>query len=363
MPRNGRLARIVLVLGAVALVGTLAAGAASAARKGHERHEIHLRHYGGALVGAGSSLVGPALAIWGPMYAAQTVQYSSIGSGGGIAAISARTVDFGASDAPLTPDQAAGCHGCVQIPWALTATVPVVNIPGVVTGRLHLTGPVLAKIYLGQITKWNDPAITKLNRSLHLPSTTITPVHRSDGSGDTYVFTNYLSKVSKKWRSQVGYATSVSWPAGVGGTHNDGVAAIIGSTPGTIGYVSVAYVLANHLRIAKLRNASGKYTLPTLRSIESAAQLVRAKKIPKSNAISITNAPKTKHRKYANAYPLATFTYVIVPKTTPKAAQLKQFIAWALTAKPQKAIEKLVFAPMPKVVVKAAKKTLKTIHS
>lgn len=369
MPRNGRLARIVLALGAAALLATVAAGAASAAHHGHKkhnkhkRHKVHLHHYGGSLVGAGSSLVGPALAIWAPMYKAQTVQYSSIGSGGGIAAISARTVDFGASDAPLTPDQASGCHGCIQIPWALTATVPVVNIPGVATGQLHLTGPVLARIYLGQITKWNDPAITKLNRNLNLPNTNITPVHRSDGSGDTYVFTNYLSKVSKKWRSQVGYATSVSWPTGIGGTHNDGVAAIIDSTPGTIGYVSVAYVLANHLRIAKLKNASGKYTLPTLRSIESAAQLVKAKKIPKNNAISITNAPKTKHRKYENAYPLATFTYVIVPKSTAKAAQLKQFIAWALTAKPQNAIKKLVFAPMPKVVVEAARKTLKKIHS
>jgi phosphate transport system substrate-binding protein len=361
MPKNGILVRIALVLAATALVASAAVGVAGAA---------HKKRQAGTLNGAGSSLVGPALAIWGPMYKAAkgvTVNYASVGSGAGIAQISARTVDFGASDAPFTPDQATGCKrsgvGCIQIPWALAATGPVVNIPGVHQGDLRLTGSVLARIYLGKITNWSDPAVTKLNPNLKLPNLKITVVYRSDGSGDTYAFTNYLSSVSKAWKSQVGYATSVSWPTGVGGSHNNGVAAVVASTSGSIGYVSTAYVIQNHLYMAKMKNASGRYTLPKLRSIESAAQLVNAKKIPKNNAISIVNPPKTKNKKYANAWPISTFTYVLLPKTTAKAALLKGFIGWALTPKAQNAIKRLVFAPMPKVVVTAAKKTLKKLHS
>jgi phosphate transport system substrate-binding protein len=314
---------------------------------------------GGTLTGAGSTLIQPAIqAVWGPGYNGATVNYSGVGSGTGIQSISSRTVDFGASDAPMTPDQFAACHGCVRIPWALTATTAVVNIPNVRSGQLHLTGPVLAKIYLGQITKWNDPAIEKLNAGLNLPDLEITVVHRSDGSGDTYAFTNYLSKVSKQWSSQVGNATTVSWPVGVGGKGNPGIAAIMNSQPGSIGYVSVAYVLQNHLTLAGLKNASGQYTLPTIHSIESAAQLVNGKRLPKDNAISITDAPKTKTKTSADAYPLATFTYVIVPKNSSQTAALKAFISFALTSKEQKAIRKLVFAPMPQVVVQRDKSTL-----
>ena len=370
MPRNGKLVRIILALGTVALVGALVAGGAAAAHQRHKSHQIRLKHYGGTINGAGSSLVGPAWSVWAPAYQAKTgttVNYASVGSGAGIAQISARTVDFGASDAPFTPTQAAGCKqngvGCIQIPWALAATGPVVNIPGVATLKLHLTGTVLAKIYLGKITNWSDPAIKKLNPKLNLPSLAIHVVYRSDGSGDTYAFTNYLSSVSKQWRSQVGYATAVSWPTGTGGLHNDGVAAVVTSTPGAIGYVSTAYVIANHLCMAQLKNASGKYAFPTIRSIESAAQLVKAKKIPKNLAISIVNPPKTKNHKYRNAWPIATFTYVLLPKVTPKAAQLKQLIKWVLQPKQQDSIKKLVFAPMPQVVVKKAYKALKKIHS
>jgi phosphate transport system substrate-binding protein len=362
MPKNGMLVRITFALAAAALVATPAVGAAGAA---------HKKRQGGTLNGAGSSLVGPALAVWGPMYQKAkgvSVNYASIGSGGGIAQISARAVDFGASDAPFTPDQATGCKhagvGCIQIPWALAATGPVVHIPGVHQGQLRLTGSVLARIYLGKITNWSDPAITKLNPGLNLPNLKITVVYRSDGSGDTYAFTNYLSKVSKTWNSRVGYATAVSWPTGIGGNHNNGVAAAVASTDGSIGYVSTAYVIQNHLTMAKMKNASGKYTLPSIRSIESAAQLVKAKKIPKNNAISIVDPPKTKNKKYANAWPISTFTYVLLPRKTPKAGLLKAFIGWALQPTAQNAIKKLVFAPMPKVVVQAAKKTLaKQLHS
>ena len=351
MPRNGKLVRITFALAAAALLAALAVTSATAASK---RSHATIK-------GAGSSLIAPAVAVWSTLYKGDQIQYSGIGSGGGIKAIQARSVDFGASDAPLTKSQGAGCHGCAQIPWALTATSPIVNIPGVGAHQLKLTGGVLANIYLGNITKWNDPEIKKLNSGLNLPDLKITPVHRSDGSGDTYVFTNYLSKVSHAWKTKVGCATLVSWPSGVGGNKNNGVAAIVSSTPGTIGYVSVAYTLANHLKLARLRNASGQYVLPTIASIEAAAQLVKSKKIPANNKISITDPPASK--KYRLAYPLATFTYVIIPVQTAKAAELKAFVTWALGAQAQSSIKKLVFAPMPAVVTKAAKKTLATIHS
>lgn len=351
MPRNGKLVRITLALAAAALLGAVAVAAAGAAGKRST----------GTLKGAGSTLIAPALAVWQPMYKADSLQYSGIGSGAGIQAISNRTVDFGASDAPLTKSQGAGCHGCVQIPWALTATTVVTNIPGVPTDKLKLTGTVVANIYLGNITNWSDPAIKSLNKGLKLPNLKITPVHRSDGSGDSYVFTNYLSKVNKTWKTKVGCATTVSWPSGIGGSGNAGVAASVSSNAGAIGYVSVAYVIQNHLKLARLKNAAGRYVLPTLGTIESSAQLVKSTKIPADNKISITNPPKS--QKYRNAYPLATFTYVIVPQSTDKAGALKAFVSWALSSKAQSAIKRYVFAPMPATVVKAAKKTLATLHS
>jgi phosphate transport system substrate-binding protein len=350
MPRNGKLVRITPALAAAALVAALAVTSAGAAGK----------RSAGTLNGAGSSLVAPAVAKWGSMYSADTVNYSPIGSGGGIKQISARTVDFGASDAPLTKSQGAGCKSCVQIPWALTATMVVVNIPGVADHQLKLTGTVLANIYLGNITSWNDPAIKQLNSGLNLPNQKITPIHRSDGSGDTYVFTNYLSKVNHAWKGKVGCATTVSWPTGPGGSKNPGVAALVKSTPGSIGYVSVFYAIQNHIAKAKLKNASGAYVLPTIKTIESAAQLVKGAKIPANNKISLTNPPKSK--KYKNAWPMSTFTYVIVPTSSPKAAQIKAFIKFALSANAQKAIQPYVFAPMPSSVITAANKTLGQIH-
>jgi phosphate transport system substrate-binding protein len=350
MPRNGKLVSITLALAAAALVGALAVTSAGAAGK----------RSAGTLNGAGSSLVAPAVAKWGSMYSADTINYSPIGSGGGIKQISARTVDFGASDAPLTKSQGAGCHGCVQIPWALTATIPVYNIPGVGDHQLKLTGTVLANIYLGNITNWNDPAIKALNSGLKLPDKKIVPVHRSDGSGDTYVFTNYLSKVNKAWKGKVGSATTVSWPTGPGGSKNPGVAALVGSTPGAIGYVSDFYAIQNHIAKARMKNAAGVYVLPKISSIEAAAQLVNGAKIPANNKISLTNPPKSK--KYKNAWPISTFTYVIVPTSSPKAAQIKAFVKFALSANAQNAIKPYVFAPMPSSVIKAANKTLASIH-
>jgi phosphate transport system substrate-binding protein len=353
MPRNGKLVRIttgILAVAAVAVVAVVMTGTASAKRSAD------------TLTGAGSSLVAPAVSgVWGPAYSSAhgvNVNYSSIGSGKGIIAITNRTVDFGASDAPLTSDQAAACKGCVQVPWALAGTGPIENIPGVNGLQLKLTGPVLAKIYLGQITNWSDPAIKKLNPKLSLPDKTITVVHRSDGSGDTFVFTDYLSKVSKTWASKVGSATSVSWPTGVGENGNSGVAAQVKSTPGSIGYVSTFYVVQNHLHMVRMKNASGHFVYPSVKSIESAAQAL--KKVPdKVNGISITNPPKSK--KFASAWVMATFTYIIVPANSSKGSELRAFINWAVQPAQQQSIQHLIFAPLPKLVVNAAKQRLKQI--
>ena len=350
MPRNGKIVRIILALTAVAAVAAVIAGVASAKQSAD------------SLTGAGSSLVAPAVSgVWGPNYQSShgvSVNYSSIGSGKGILAITNRSVDFGASDAPMTSDQATACNSCAEIPWALAGTGPVENIPGINGLQLKLTGSVLAKIYLGQITTWDDPAIKKLNPKLNLPSMKITVVHRSDGSGDTFVYTDYLSKVSKTWKSQVGSATTVSWPTGVGGNGNSGVATLVKSTPGSIGYVSTFYVVQNHLHMVRMKNAAGNFVYPSINSIESAAQVL--KKVPGDTGISITNPPKSK--KFKNAWVMATFTYIIVPKSSPKAALLRPFISWAIAPAQQASIRSKIFAPLPKLVVKAAQKRVNEIQ-
>jgi phosphate transport system substrate-binding protein len=312
------------------------------------------------IAGAGSSLVAPLVSQWvNPVGHAfgYSLQYSSVGSGAGIAAITARTVDFGASDAPLTPDQAAACKGCVQIPWALSATTLSYNVPGA-PNDLHLTGAVIAGIYLGQITSWSDAQIRKLNPKVDLPDLKITPVFRSDGSGDTYAFTDYLSRVSPTWKSKVGNATAVQFPAGVGGKGNPGVAGVIANTKGAIGYISAAYTLSNHLRVAAVQNASGFFATPGLRGIAAAAASVKS--VPSNNEMHIVDPPEG----YRLAYPISTFTYVIVPRSSSHAAELRRFVFWALTQGQQpQYTSKLIFARMPKVVLVAAEKTLKTISS
>lgn len=333
--------RIRLLGVAIAAVLVMATGAANASAAG--------------LTGAGSSLVAPLMANWINGFEIKEgipVKYGSVGSGAGIAQITARTVDFGASDAPLTPEQAAKCNACVQVPWALTATGIGFKIPGV--KKLNLTGSILAGIYFGKITKWNDPKIKKLNPQAHLPALTITPVFRSDGSGDTYAFTNYLSKVSPAWKSGVGYATSVQFPAGVGAKGNSGVTSTVTSTNGSIGYISASYLIAAGLGAVALQNKAGNFELPNLKNIESAASVVKS--VPSSNAISITNPPK----KATIAYPLSTFTYAIVPHNAPQKGFLQQFLNYAVT-KGQKYGAALDFAPLPKVVLSAAKKAISTL--
>ena len=304
--------------------------------------------------GAGSTLVAPLLANWVNGFEANSagavkVTYGAVGSGAGIAQITARTVDFGASDAPLTPEQATACNGCVQIPWALSATGLGYNIPGV--KKLNLNGSVIAGIYLGKITKWNDAKIKRLNPGVHLPGTTITPIYRSDGSGDTYAFTNYLSKVSKYWKGNIGSSTTISFPAGLGAKGNLGVTQTVQATPGAIGYISASYLIAAKLRAAAVENEAKKFTFPNLKNISAAAEMV--KKVPANNELHIVNPPK----KYALAYPISTFTYCIVPHGAPKKGELEQFINYAMTTG-QKYGPALDFAPLPKVVLDAAKRAL-----
>jgi phosphate transport system substrate-binding protein len=284
-----------------------------------------------------------------------TVTYGAIGSGGGIEQITARTVDFGASDAPFTSSQAAACKGCVQIPWSLAAVAVAYNVKGVSNG-LHLTGPVLADMYMGKIKTWNDPAIKKLNPGVNLPSTKITPVYRTDGSGDTYAFTDYLSKISPQWKSQVGNATQVHFPTGLGGKGSSGVAGVLTSTNGSLTYLTLAYVLSNKLDTASVQNAAGKFVAPGISSISAAAKTLKS--VPANNKISITDPPASA----AGAYPISTFTYALVPEKSPKASGLKKFITWAVGPTGQSFAPKLEFAPLPPKVVSAAKSTLTKIH-
>jgi phosphate transport system substrate-binding protein len=310
------------------------------------------------LTGAGSTLVEPLVSQWiqpvGRALGYQLV-YGAVGSGAGIQSISDRTVDFGASDAPLSPDQATACHGCVQIPWALSATTLSFNVPGAPAG-LHLTGPVVAGIFLGTITRWSDPRIAKLNPKVPLPDLKITPAFRSDGSGDTYAFTDYLSRVSPAWKSKVGNSTSVSFPAGIGAKGNDGVAGVVENTPGAIGYISVAYALTNRLKVAAVQNSSGVFARPGLPEIAAAAAAV--KKVPANNEMHIVDPPKASRL----AYPISTYTYVILPTSTPKAVELRRFVGWALTHG-QAFGPRLVFAKLPKTVLAADEKTLRKVQA
>jgi phosphate transport system substrate-binding protein len=313
---------------------------------------------GSPLVGAGSTLVAPLMSKWQSDYASkseETVTYGAIGSGGGIDQITSRTVDFGASDAPLTEEQFEEADGVEQIPWALSGTVPAYNVSGA-PSNLKLSGEILADIYLGNVSKWDDPAIAKLNPGASLPSTKITPVYRSDGSGDTYAFTNYLSTVDPEFKSKVGTSTTVKFPTGVGAEKNDGVSAAISQTDGAIGYVGLAYALSNELSMPLVENSAGSFPEPGVESVEAAADAVS--KIGPNNEISLADLPSSA----ADAYPISTYTYVIVPLEGEKADALKKFITYAI-GPGQEYGPDLDFAPLPKQVVAADKKAIAKIGS
>jgi phosphate transport system substrate-binding protein len=340
-----------LAVGVLALLAVAGAGAKSS------------KQTATTLSGAGSTFVSPLVSVWTPALGSAfdyTIQYSGIGSGGGIQAITNRTVDFGASDAPLTTDQFNACNGCVQIPWALAGTAIPVNIPGLVVPKntnLNLSGPVIAKIYMGQITNWSDPAIKKLNPKATIPDLKITPVYRTGNSGTTYNFTDFLAAVSPEWKSKYGTGQSVSWPTGVGANGSAGVAGVVANTPGAVCYVDTAFAIANKLRFAAIQNAAGRFINPSIRNVAAAGGAVT--KVPASNELHIVNPPKT----LPTAYPIATYTYIIVPTKSAKASEIRKLVFWALTQGQQgKFTAKLWFSPIPKVVLVASEKTLKQVQ-
>jgi len=300
------------------------------------------------VTGAGSSFVYPVMAKWSAAYKNSTgnrINYQSIGSGGGIAQIKAATIDFGASDKPLTAAELSK-FGLGQFPVVIGGIVPVVHIPGVQAGAMKLDGPLLADIFLGKITKWNDPAIAALNSGVSLPDMKITVVHRSDGSGTTFNFSNYLSKVSAEWKSQVGEGTALSWPAGVGGKGNEGVAAYVKQINGGIGYVEYAYALQNHLAFARMKNAAGKFVQPRSESFSSAAATANWSSAPDFNVV-MTNAAGPE------AWPITATTWAIMYKKPKNAAQTKaalDFFKWAFeNGKPQ--ADSLDYVPLPDALV------------
>jgi phosphate transport system substrate-binding protein len=244
----------------------------------------------------------------------------------------------------------------VQIPWALAATGVIYNLPGL--QHLHMTGSVLAQIYRGKITNWSSPAIRKLNKGKNLPNRGITVVHRSDSSGTTYNFTDYLSHVSAGWKSQVGTGTSVNWPTGEGEKGSSAVAGAVRTTPGAIGYVDVYYAVHNHLGLFVMKNRSGRFVQPRAKGILAAALLDTHPK--KDGSLSIVNPPKS--QKYRNAYPISTYTYVDVQWSSANAARIKRLLTWAVT-KGQQYGPALLFEPLPKAVVTFDKKQIKKIHS
>ena len=339
---------LMLVVASVAVIaGTVGDATAAPAKK-----------QDASLTGAGSTFVYPLVSKWIPAAGAAygiNVNYSPIGSGGGIAAITARTVDYGASDAPLSSDQLAACKGCVVIPWALSAISIPYNLPGIKC-VLRLTPNMLSRIYLGEITKWNDPNIVKNNGSCGLPDTKITPVYRSDNSGSTYAFTDYLSNVNSTWKSKYGTGVNAQWPAGVGAKGSSGVAGVVSKTVGALTYVDVAYSLKNKLRFAWVQNRAGKYASPGLRGIKAAAAVIPAK-ITSDAQLKLVDPPKSAG---GLAYPISTFTYVIAPTSSSKAKDLRKFIYWA-TTRGQSYGPPLLFAPLPTQVQSYANRLINQI--
>src|SRR5437868_8746746 len=302
------------------------------------------------ITGAGATFPNPIYSKWfseyNKLHPNVKINYQSIGSGGGIRQLSAGTVFFGATDGPMTNDQitAAGFR-ILHIPMVLGGVVPVYNVPEV-SAELRFTGKVLADIFLGKITKWNDAAIRTANPGVNLPNIEITVVHRSDGSGTSYIWCDYLSKVSPDYKKTVGVATSVNWPAGVGAKGNEGVAGLVKQTPGSIGYVELIYALQNKIPFGSVQNTAGEFVTASTETVSNAAGQA-AKNMPKDFRVSITNAPG------ANVYPISSFTWLLfyeAPKDRQRAKIMGDFVRWAL-ADGQKFAPELGYAPLPKEVI------------
>lgn len=324
-----------------------------------------LVHAALSINGAGATFPYPMYSKWFDEYRKRNpsieINYQSIGSGGGIKQVTEGTVDFGASDGPMNDEQLKAFQekhgfGILHFPTVLGAVVPTYNIPGV-TSALSFTPDALAGIFLGKITKWNDPAIAGANKGVNLPAADIVVVHRSDGSGTTYCWTDYLSKVSDEWKNKVGKGTSVNWPVGLGGKGNEGVTGQIKNAPNSIGYVELIYAVSNNISYGSVKNSSGSFIKADLASVSAAAAAV-AKTMPDDFRVSITDPPgKT-------AYPIATFTWLLIPEKFSDAAKrdaIKGFVKWMLTDG-QSYTEQLSYARLPKEVVAKEEKALAKVQ-
>jgi phosphate transport system substrate-binding protein len=302
-----------------------------------------------SITGAGATFPYPIYAKWADMYKRSTgvgMNYQSIGSGGGIKQITAKTVDFGASDKPLTPEELEK-GGLMQFPAIIGGVVPVYNLKGVGDGELKFSGEVIADIFLGKIKKWNDPALVALNPGIPLPNDAIVVVHRSDGSGTTFLFTNYLSKASSDWQSRVGEGSAVKWPAGVGGKGNEGVASYVQKLNGAIGYVEYAYAKQNKLSVGQLRNLDGKFVMPSEETFQAAAAGARWAEAPGMYVV-LTHQPG------ANSWPITGASFILMQKVQDKPATAKEvlkFFSWAFE-NGQKSASELDYVAMPDSVVK-----------
>jgi len=309
------------------------------------------------LTAAGATFPYPIYSKWFNEYSAAhpgvEVNYQSIGSGGGIKQVCSGTVDFGASDMPMTDDLLASCGvKLIHIPSVLGADVPVFNVPGV--DDLRFSPDVLADIFLAKITNWNDPRIAKDNPGAHLPDQKIVVVHRSDGSGTTFIWTDYLSKISKEWAGGPGKGTSVNWPTGVGGKGNEGVAGLVRQLPGAIGYVELIYAQQNHINYGAIRNSAGSWLKASIEGVSQAAATV--KNMPADYRVSITNAPGP------NAYPVSSFTYLLIPtqpKDMAKEKVIKDMLSWCIKSG-ESEVSTLSYAPLPSNV---QEKVLQTVYS
>ena len=316
-----------------------------------------------SLTGAGATFPNPIYTKWFDAYNKKTgiqINYQSIGSGGGIRQFTEGTVDFGASDGPMNESQIQAVNGNVlHVPTVLGAVVVTYNLPSLGDAKLKFDGTLLVDIFMGRVTKWNDPKIAALNPGVKLPGIDLIVVHRSDGSGTSYVFTDYLNKFSREWKDKVGYATSVNWPVGLGGKGNEGVTQQVKQVEGALGYVELIYALSNNLPYGEIKNGSGSFITPSLETVTAAAAGI---KLPKDTdfRVSITNAPG------AEAYPIASFTWLLVKKDNKdpaKAKLIRDFLAWMITPEAQKMAADLHYAPLPAPVVTLVEARIPTLKA
>ena len=315
------------------------------------------------LTGAGATFPNPIYSKWFDAYKKKTgieINYQSVGSGAGIRQYTAGTVDFGATDGPMNEDQLTAVKSnVVHIPTVLGSVVVTYNLPSIGTTQLKLDGNLLVDIYMGRVTKWNDKRIAALNPGVNLPNLDLLPIYRADGSGTTYIFTDFLNKFSREWRDKVGYATSVKWPVGLSGKGNEGVTQQVKQVEGAVGYVELIYALGNKLPYAAIKNSAGSFIVPSLESATAASAEI---KLPKNTdfRVSITNAPG------ADAYPIASFTWLLVPednKDAAKAKQLRDFLTWMISDEAQAMASDLHYAPLPATMRTLIAERIKTLKA